>query len=319
MKRLLLTGASGFVGTAVTSYLAAQGQWQVRALAHRRTPGTGVAEITQGDLGRPETLRGIAEGVDAALHVASHISDDETACQAVNVQGTEALIAELRRAGVRRLIYLSNASVCGWSVHRGSTEAMVPVRPVTPISRSREAAERAVLAAGGAVVRPLFVYGVGDTRFIPTVDAAVRRWRFVVSRGAARISVIAVQDLARALVGLLDLSELPSEVLHATDGQPVVFRDLLQHLARELRTPAPRVSLPWPLARALVRIRPGRLGGGAGTRSAEHRLFLVSRDHFFDSQRLWRLLGTLPPAPFHEQFADSVAWYREQLMKPRSK
>jgi len=54
-------------------------------------------------------------------------------------------------------------------VHRGASEAGTRVAPATPVSRSRVAAEDAVLDAGGMVLRPMFVYGTGDTRFLPAL------------------------------------------------------------------------------------------------------------------------------------------------------
>jgi 2-alkyl-3-oxoalkanoate reductase len=302
--RTLLTGASGFIGGAVLAELAGRarpgGGPLVRALVHARAL-TGDVERLPADLGAPETLRGACEGVDTVIHAATHIGADAGACARINARGTEALVAEAARAGVRRFVYVSNAAVCGWAVQRGPDEDAAAVQPVTPVSRSRVAAERAVLAAGGLVLRPLFVYGRGDTRFVPAIARALRRrLPFRPAGGHARVSVIAADVLAAAICDLCAAPTWSPGVVHANDGQPPSLNEIVDTLARHLGTARPRLSIPWPLLALAARALPGHAGARV---TAAHRLFLVSRDHTFDSARLWRLLGRAPGPPFAERFA----------------
>ena len=169
---------------------------------HARSAGDRI-EAVPGDLGQPDTLRGLCEGVDAVMHVATHISGDVASCQRINARGTEALVAEAARAGVRRFLYVSNAAVCGWAIQRGDDEARAAVAPATPVSRSRVAAERAVLNAGGIVLRPLFVYGPGDARFVPAIARAARRLRIRPAGEKPRMSVIARRPRCAAIADLV--------------------------------------------------------------------------------------------------------------------
>lgn len=290
MRRVLLTGGAGYVGRAVLAALRRPGI-EVAGLVHRRAAA--VDATIAGDLGDPATLRGCCADAEVVLHVAAHVHDDAVVCDRVNAEGTRALVAEARRAGVARLVYVSSAAVYGMAEHDGAREDQCVVAPVTPISRSRAAAERAVLDAGGAVVRPLFVYGRDDERFLPAVIRGLRRLPFLVERGRARISVIGVGDLGRAVADLALAETPPTGVYHATDGFPVRFADLATALRDALGVPVPRGSLPWPIARRVVRWLAPRLTGDVPA-SAEHRLFLIARDHHYDAERLWSAVGWRP-------------------------
>jgi nucleoside-diphosphate-sugar epimerase len=282
-------------------------------MVHETPPEGGAGDdLVTADLGDPTTLRGICGGISTLVHLASHIGDDAGRCERVNAGGTAALVAEACAARVRRIIYLSNAAVYGYAVHRGVDESSAIVAPATPISRSRAAAERAVLGAGGIVIRPLFVYGEGDTRFVPAIVRALQTLPFLIEGGRARVSVIAVSDLGRVICALAtrDPDGQDAGVFHATDGHPISFRAIADLLASSVRLRIPRLSVPYPLGRSLVRL--ARLGR-RWTASDAHRLFLVSRDHFYDSSRVWRTTGLSWPASMSEQFDACAPWYRSTI------
>lgn len=319
--RVLLTGAAGFIGRAVGEGLRARGDRRVRLLVHDRAPDPPPPagfEVVAADLARPGTLAGLCRGIETVLHVASYVGDDPERLEAVNLRGTEALVAEARAAGVRRFVYVSSAAVYGYAVHRYARETEVTIDPATSVSRSRAGAERAVLAAGGLVLRPLFVYGNGDTRFLPVIIRGLERIPFLIAGGRARLSVISVDDLAAAMIALADgrLTAPPAGAFHATDDHPVRFRDIAAALRRVLGVRRPRFSLPYFAARRVL----GALGGpdfsDAGRASRAHRLFLVAKDHYYDSTKLWSLLGTGPGLPLTERLPAYADWYRRFLTVP---
>ena len=315
--RVLVTGGSGFVGRHVLAALRRAPQPPaLRLLAHQSPVDGGPKETVPGDLAAPATLAAACRDVDVVVHLASYIGDDEATCDAVNARGTAALVAEAGRRGVTRMLYLSSAAVYGYAVHREASEHDTVVAPATPVSRSRARAEAAVLGAGGVVLRPLFVYGDGDTRFIPVLARALDRLPFLPDGGRARLSVIAVDDLASAIAALAlrGWSQGESGAYHATDGHPVALRALARALAATFGTRAPRLGVPYPVARWIVRLAAATATGGqAWTPSAAHRLFLVSRDHCYDGSRL-RALTALPPSqPLVARLAEFAPWYTPLL------
>ncbi len=300
-----ITGAGGFVGGRVAAHAvrALPGR-QVRLVTHNRpSAATGAPEVETlpGDLTDPGSLRGLCADSDTLIHCASRIAGPEELCRAVNAHGTEALLAEARRSGVRRIVYLSTAAVYGPGPFHGARPADLPLAPASATSRSRAAAEQAVLDAGGIVLRPHLVYGTGDRwvgpgllRLARALDADVDGW-------PALLSAVDVDDLARALLAtaLAPADRLASSVYHANHPRPVPAAELVGALAGAAGLRPPRDKLTAAQARARLAEQ------GLGT----HDLDLVAADHVFDSAPLWSDLGQDPGPGFTDRFPYHAAWY----------
>ncbi|MEV7023176.1 NAD(P)-dependent oxidoreductase [Kitasatospora sp. NPDC093558] len=308
--RILVTGATGFVGGQVARRLLRDLPGvRLRLLVHRTPVGAdlewdGQVSLAHGDLSRPEQLAGVCDGVDTVLHLAAKIGGDERSCRAVNTEGTRALVAEARRAGVSRFLQLGTAAVYRDGAHRGEAEGELAEDPASVTSITRLAGERAVLAAGGTVLRPHLVYGEGDTWVIPTVAEMLARIPYWVDGAAARTSMISVEDLARAVVALVaQRTPWPQgQVLHAAHPEPVPVRELVTAVARSLELPEPRGEIS--SARLMAQAR------GVDPEVWRRRLSLLTVDHYYDSSKLWRLTGVAPGPGFAQRFAECAPWYR---------
>lgn len=299
---VLVTGAAGFVGSPVVEGLVERGTG-VRVLVHRAGAPPG-AEGVRGDLARPESLRGLCEGVGTVLHLASCVGGTAPECRAVNVAGTRALLAEAERAGVRRFVQLGTAAAYGEGAHRGAVEGALDERPRSVTSATRLGGERLVLAAGGTVVRPYLVYGRGDRWVVPGLVRLLARLPYWVDGGRARVSLTSVDALAGALVELAVGREPGGGVLHAGHPEPVSVRELVGTVARELRLPLPAGEVD--LGRALE-----LLGGpGPGDAALRHGLGLIAVDHWYDSRRLWGRPEMSAGPRFSEGFGRYADWYR---------
>jgi nucleoside-diphosphate-sugar epimerase len=115
------------------------------------------------------------------------------------------------------------------------------------------------------------------------------------------------------VVAALTSREWPPEergVFHLDDGCPPSIREIAEALSRSLGSPVPVRSVPLFVARAAIAWSGRGLFRDASRRSLAHRLFLASRDHFYDSSRLWALLGLRPGPPLVERLPRYVDWYR---------
>ncbi|MFI9026270.1 NAD-dependent epimerase/dehydratase family protein [Streptomyces sp. NPDC053560] len=302
-RTVLLSGASGFIGSAVRAALRERGEdITVRALSRTGGPGAVRADLTA-----PDSLRGAAEGADVLVHLASRVSGEEAACRAVNIVGTGALLREAERAGVRRIVHLSTAAVYGPGPHRGIAVDEIAPAPVSAASRTRLAGERAALDAGAVVLRPYLITGAGDRWVVPALAELVRRVPARWDGGDARLSLVDVRDLAALIAGLAcGDAEVASGVHHAAHPEPVRLGAVLDALAGLGVLPAvPRESWDWERCTQQLRERPGTM--------SERQLELFAREHWYRSEEIWRLAGVpAGPGPLH-RLAEAAPWYVAHL------
>ncbi|MFJ3807499.1 NAD-dependent epimerase/dehydratase family protein [Streptomyces sp. NPDC090073] len=313
---VLITGASGFIGRHVAREAARPGV-ELRLMSHRcPLPGSdgGPAAVRspvtiRADLGDPGSLRGVCDGVDVLLHCAAQISGSPEANETVNAQGTRALVAEARRAGVSRIVQISTASVYGRGSFRRARPEDLVRNPESPTSATRAVAEDAVLAAGGIVLRPHFVHGPGDSWLVPGLVGLLRALPGTVEGWPAQLSLVSVHDLARLVVGagLAPARNLSASVYHAVHPEPVTAQELL-------RAVADCAGLTWPEPEMTVRQAQDLLIGDPYSR---HGLDMLTSDHWFDGEPLWSDLAESPGPGFAESFARYTPWYQEALRATR--
>ncbi|MFE7897004.1 NAD-dependent epimerase/dehydratase family protein [Streptomyces sp. NPDC057424] len=297
---LLITGASGFVGSRVAATAQRQPDVRVRLLSRHAPHGP---EYVHGDLCAPPSLRGVCADTDVLVHCATRIGGDAETVQAVNDHGTRALVEEAVRAGVRRIVYVSTAAVHGRGPFHGVRPGEVPVAPDSPTSRTRAAAERYVLDAGGLVLRPHLVYGEGDRWVIPGLVWLMNELSATLTGCDALQSMIDVDTLGRAVVAAA-LSPAPGGGVHHVDHpEPVAVADLQAAVVRELGEPGGGAAVD--VATALDR--------AAGSPLALHHLGMLTVDHWFADDAFWKDVDCSPGEGFAAAFSRAAPWYRAFL------
>ena len=305
---ILVTGGTGYVGSHVVRAILADDtpdRPEIRVLSRGELPSwmvdAGVVEV-HGDLAAPAGLRGACDGVATLVHLAATVGRDVAECDAVNTDGTVAILAEARRAGTKRVVYVSTTSVYGNGVHQGATESLLAPAPVSAASRSKLAAERAVRAVGGIVLRPHLTYGPGDRWFVPTLLRLLDEVPAWIDGGAALMSVVSVQDLATVTATLArrPWGPRPGAVFHVSQPRPVSVHAFAHRICTPLGIRLPEHDLPSTVHRALTR--------NAIPDLSDHQFSLLAEDHWYESSRIWRALDIAP-----EELADlddAVSWYR---------
>ena len=295
MTTLAITGATGFVGSALVAQALAAGH-RVRALTRRaQQPRDGVTWI-EGALDRPDSLERLAAGADAIVHVAGVVNArDRAGFAAGNVDGTAAMLAAAAQAGVRRFVHVSSLS------------AREP--QLSNYGWSKAAAETLVQNSGldWTIVRPSGVYGPGDMEMRDLFRAARIGIALLPPRGT--VALVAVDDLAQLLLTLATRSG-PAAVYEADDGDALTHAALAQAIGRAvgrrrvlaLHLPKAVLMLGATLDRAFRRtqakLTPDRVGYLAHddwTARPSHR----------PPASLWT-----PATPLAEGLAATARWYR---------
>lgn len=233
-ERILLTGASGFVGQHLLQDFLARG-YRVRTAGRSRLPAiAGVEHVTIGDLGAPIDWRPVVDGVDHVVHGAglAHADSDipEERYRAVNTEATLALARAAQAAGVRRFVFLSSIRAqSGPTSARPLSEADEPA-PTDAYGRSKLAAEQGLAGLGidWIALRPVLVYGRGVKA---NMAALVKLARLPVPLplGAlpSKRSLLAVENLASAVAFALSGTCPPKRSYIVADPEPLSVTQML--------------------------------------------------------------------------------------------
>src|ERR1700680_4041588 len=208
MTGVFLTGGSGFIGGRLIERLRTDGH-AVRALARSTSAAERVrtrgAEPVDGDLADVATMRAGAAGCELAFHAAATLGDwgKREDFERGNVEGTSNALRACADAGVQRFVHVGTEAALLAGEPLINVDETAPLRPDSPAlySATKARAEQAVLAANRdgfetVVVRPRFVWGVGDTTLLPVMVEMVRGGRFAwIGGGRHRTSTTHVENV----------------------------------------------------------------------------------------------------------------------------
>jgi nucleoside-diphosphate-sugar epimerase len=213
----LVSGATGFIGSALVSALLAEG-WAVRAVGRRPPPDGMPTEVDyrMADLAGEDDLDRLSDGITHVFHLAGASSSLSTTeeMHLSNVVATERLMASLAGTDVQRVVYLSSTSVYGEEEQLAlPIREDVEPRPSRAYGKAKWQAEQAVWSAGESglavvVLRPVSVYGPGNIKLLGSVvlDAAIERFagrrRLLVYAEPVEVRLVHIDDVVRAVLHL---------------------------------------------------------------------------------------------------------------------
>ncbi|MHB1951116.1 MAG: hopanoid-associated sugar epimerase [Acidiferrobacteraceae bacterium] len=323
----LVTGASGFVGSAVTRRLLEAGH-NVRVLTRRQSElrnleGLPVEQVT-GDLTDAKSLAQALEGCDALFHIAADyrlwVPDPET-MYAVNVEGTRALMRAALAAGVPRIVYTSSVAVLGIAHDGALSDEETPAGlsdMIGPYKRSKFLAEQEVLRSvredglPAVIVNPSTPVGPRDYKPTPTgrmiLDAARGRIPAYVDTG---LNIVHVDDVAEGHLAAFERGTVGERYILGSEN--LSLREILIQVTRLAGCAPPRLRLPHGLllpvayaAEAWVRVR----GRGRPVVTVDE-LRMSRKQMYFSSEKARRALD-YRPRPAEAALTDAVNWFRAQ-------
>lgn len=254
LPRVLVTGATGFIGRALCARLADLGH-EVVAMTRRPVVGPWGTTVTA-NLGPAPIDPALLEGVDTIFHLAgkAHVAARTEAeiheYETVHVHGTRALLAAARQAGVRGCVLLSSVKAMG----EGGAEIWdesTPCQPRTAYGQTKLAAERIVLEElplpCPVILRPTLVYGRGSKGNLTQLIRAARRgWLPRIAFPPNARSMVHVEDLVQACILVAGRPEVSGKTYIVTDGQEYATNDIMAWIFEALgRKPVARIPFSW--------------------------------------------------------------------------
>ena len=325
--RVLVTGATGFLGRRLASALVEHGH-QVRVLV--RNPSVddadimNGAEIWRGDLSDPKTVIAACADVEVVQHAGALSAPwgPKPEFYATNVGGTQAVIDGCQRYGVRRLIYVSSPSVVfdGQDQHNLTEAAPYPATSVSVYSHTKKLGEDLVNAASGdlemVILRPKAIFGPGDRALLPRLLATARAGRLpMIGDGRNLVDLTYVDNVVEAMRLAMTADAAVGKTYHITNDEHPLLWNLVRRILQELKLPPPRVriSLPAALAAASAMEQVARITGREPTLT-RYSALILARTQTYNIAAAKRDLSYTPPVSLEEGIERTLSALRlEQL------
>ncbi|WP_322011607.1 hopanoid-associated sugar epimerase [Paraburkholderia sp. J12] len=322
---VLITGASGFVGSAVARIAQDKG-YAVRVLVRPTSPRTNLAaldaEVVTGDMRDAASMRAALSGVRYLFHVAADYrlwAPDPHEIEHANLEGAEATLRAALEAGVERIVYTSSVATLKVTSSGSSADETSPLTAEQAIGvykRSKVLAERAVermIERDGlpaVIVNPSTPIGPRDVKPTPTgriiVEAATGKIPAFVDTG---LNLVHVDDVAHGHFLALERGRIGERYI--LGGENLPLQQMLADIAGMVGRKPPTLALPrWPLY-------PLALGAEAVARFTKREPFVTvdalkmsKNKMYFTSAKAERELG-YRARPYRQGLEDALAWFRE--------
>jgi nucleoside-diphosphate-sugar epimerase len=319
--RVLVTGATGFVGGHLVEVLAAQGD-EVVALARRSETHDELRRLgarpVPGSLEDAAALGSALAGCAVIYHLAGlTAAKNEAEFLAVNEGGTRRLLdAAARTAPSARFVYVSSQAALGPSTPGTRLDEDAPCHPVTAYGRSKLAGERAVRtgALPWVIVRPPAVYGPRDREFLRLFRIVRRGIAPVFGTGEQELSLVYVRDLVDAIARAGTVPGIEGRVFHAAHGEVVRSREVARAVGAALGRSPVVVPVPGTLARPIVGLI-GRAAAATGRRSvvnSDKMAEFLAPSWLLAVDRAARDLGWTASVGVVEGMRRTAEWYRAE-------
>ena len=325
---VLVTGATGFVGSHVAEALSRRGD-SVRAIARVGSDTSQLkqlgATIVAGDLADPASIKDALAGVDVVVHCAAKVGDwgpvDEY--RKVNVEGLRVLLDAALGKPLHRFVHISTLGVYEARHHYGTDETEpLPERHIDGYTQSKVEAERLALqyhrkqGVPVVILRPGFVYGPRDRTVLPRLANRLREGSVIyIARGKYALNTTFVGNLADAVLLAIDNPNAVGEVFNITDGEFVSKRRFFEAVANGLGIRQPKSFPPVPvwLARILANWREGKFrreNRPNPPRITQAQLKFAGLNLDFSIAKARTKLGYSPRILFDEGMKQATDWFK---------
>lgn len=325
-KKILITGGTGFVGSALLARLIEAGQCQ-NIIATHRSPLTdefrqrfgAAVEWLKVDLCADDLTKAVAD-IDTVFHLAGYFpaadSDAErNLLDQINVIGTRRLATAAKSSGVRHFIFVSSIAAC-------EAGTIMPIdecngMPTSAYGKSKKSAEASLSAMQGdgfeiTILRPTALFGENHLGSVYELVKAISLKRFVIfGHGGNRTNFYYISDFIDVLMAVKNDARSYGQIFIAAD-QPCPLQELVAAIVKALGSQRSIPRIPLFMGRALAAVCDiAAAASGKTLPFSSRRLHAMTRDTAYSSRKLFEVLNTSPACGLSAGIASTVAWYRK--------
>jgi nucleoside-diphosphate-sugar epimerase len=328
--RVLLTGASGFIGRRILEGLAGEGDLTLSILLRDPDKAEDLVkdaslEIHKGDITRPESLKAALSGKAVIIHCAALMSNFDSETHAgfykVNVTGTRNLLKSCDLNTLKQFIHISTVGVYGACGKEPLDEEAPYGSALSTYEWSKKESELAVLKYAKernipfTILRPSPMYGVGMSYGWPDTIKAINSGKMLIpGNGKAKIHLLNVGDLVRAIkLALLNKSAI-NKIYNIAGPEILNLAKVFDTISEIMgaKRPGKLPFLPVYFASVFLNFIPAGLKGGKLALLTPHRISFFSKNHFYDISKARRELNYEPCVNMREGFGRMINWCRRK-------
>lgn len=322
--KVLVTGATGFVGSHVVDVLLERGHdvfYIARSTSNLRWLDGKIAKRVDGSLFDVNSLRPAVEGMDIVIHVAGlTAAKNEAEFMRGNRDATQNLLDAIRAyaPGLTRYVHISSLAVCGPAAELDQPiNEESPLRPITAYGRTKKLAELCVTSCGDipwTIVRPPAVYGPRDEAILTFFQTINKGLASFIGFDEKRVSLVHVRDLARGIVDAAFSEVAVGQTYFISSDETYTWDQISAVTASVMgKRKLLRVRLPHSVVLSIAGTVGffGKLAGKPPVLDFEKGIDLTQRYWICSTTKARRELGYRQEMSLADGIRDTVEWYRK--------
>lgn len=328
MKNILVTGATGLIGSNLCKILTENG-YNVKALVRETSDISSLEnlnniEFFRSDIRDYNKLKEAFKNIDIVYHCAAQLDimdtlDNEHAI--TNIQGTRNVMEACLENSVKKVVYLSTVGVSGiLKDHYNENEDSPYIKVGNPYYDTKIDAERLTLSyytnnnLPVVIIRPGLIYGRGDRNILPAILPRLLKGQlFYVGSANNDIALTSVDNLLNALLLLIDKDGLEGEIFNITDDQGITLKDFVQNICKILEIDEPKIHVPTKLANNICKIiNEVNKIFDKSTVINEYTIALITNNHHFNISKAREILNYTPEDNFEKNIREAIYTYLDK-------